>query len=642
MRLSSLLIVVATFVAAAIASLVVAGFSVTLIESSSERGVKSALDKEGLHWAEVHAEGLQVFLAGTAPSEAQRFKAISTAGTIVDAARVIDNMQAEATEGIAPPRFSIEILRNDRGISLIGLIPVATARQDMIETLRDTADGKTVTDLMETADYDVPEGWNQTVAFAMGALADLPRSKISVSSGYVAIIAMAPSGEAKRELEANLLRDVPDGVELLMEISAPRPVITPFTLRFVMDEAGSRFDACSADTAEARDTILDAAKALNLSGPTECTLGLGVPSPSWAEAVAQTLNGLGRLGGGSLTFADADIKLVALEGTDQGLFDRVVGELEASLPEVFALHSELPVPATEDGQGPPEFVATLSPEGLVQLRGRLRDQLTRETTESYAQARFGSENTYMAARLDTDLPPSWPSRVLAGLDALSFLANGTVTVTPDTLAVTGSTGDIEGKAKMSRILLDKLGETEKFTIDVTYKEALDPVAQMPSPEDCEDQIRLILSERKIQFQPGKAAMDESAAAIMDDIAEILKQCGELRLEIQGHTDSQGREEMNQALSQSRAQSVINELRERRVLTGTFTAKGYGETQPIADNGTEEGREANRRIAFVLVKPKPVVEEETTLDSAAAPMQEEAAEPAAEENQPEEDTSDDQN
>ena len=119
------------------------------------------------------------------------------------------------------------------------------------------------------------------------------------------------------------------------------------------------------------------------------------------------------------------------------------------------------------------------------------------------------------------------------------------------------------------------------------------------------------------FEPGSGTLDASAAPIIDKIAEVLRDCGQIRLEIQGHTDSQGREEMNQALSQTRAQSVLNALAERRLLTSTFTAKGYGESQPIADNDTEEGREANRRIAFVLIRPEPVAEEPTTLEAQEA-------------------------
>ena len=105
---------------------------------------------------------------------------------------------------------------------------------------------------------------------------------------------------------------------------------------------------------------------------------------------------------------------------------------------------------------------------------------------------------------------------------------------------------------------------------------------------------------------------------MDDIAEILKLCGDIPLEIQGHTDSQGREEMNLNLSQARAQSVLTEFRARRELTASYKAMGNGETVPIADNDTEEGREANRRIEFKLLRPKPSLPEaETTLESVAS-------------------------
>src|SRR6056297_2562323 len=113
MRVSSILIIAGTFVAAAVLSLVTAQFAVRLVEEKSYYGVTAALDEEELTWAEVSTDGLQVVLRGTAPSEATRFMAISTAGTVVDAARVIDDMRVEAQDDLAPPRFSVEILRND-------------------------------------------------------------------------------------------------------------------------------------------------------------------------------------------------------------------------------------------------------------------------------------------------------------------------------------------------------------------------------------------------------------------------------------------------------------------------------------------------------------------------------------------------
>ncbi|MBO9479500.1 OmpA family protein [Shimia sp. R11_0] len=605
MRLSSLLILFSTFATAGLLSLVAASLSADLIEDTSRSAVERGLTMKGMDWAEVHAEGLQIFLAGVAPSEADRFRAISAAGSIVDAARVIDNMQVPATAAIAPPRFSVEILRNDAGISLIGLIPQSADRARMLQDLEAIAGTANVADLLETADYTAPRGWGRATAYALSALEELPRSKISVQAQRVQITAMADSAEDRAILENDLLRNAPPGLEVDLAISAPRPVITPFTLRFLIDETGARFDACSADTDKARARILTAARAAGAAQNAKCIIGLGVPSTRWSDAVAMSIESLSEIGGGSITFSDADITLTAPMGTDQALFDRIVGELEGRLPEAFALLAILPpTPETEDGATVvQEFTATLSPEGLLQLRGRLPNDIARDTTDSYARARFGTDTVHMATRLDETLPASWPFRVMAGLDALSFLHNGVLTVTPDSVAVTGRTGNTEANARIAQILADKLSQTDHFAINVTYEEALDPLAALPTAEECMAAIQSLQDETKIAFEPGKGTLDASADAIIAQLAEQLDLCPDLRLEIQGHTDSQGRESMNLALSQTRAQAVLTALQDRRVLTKGFQATGYGESQPIADNGTEAGREANRRIEFIRLLPE---------------------------------------
>ncbi|MEX0304896.1 MAG: OmpA family protein, partial [Leisingera sp.] len=204
---------------------------------------------------------------------------------------------------------------------------------------------------------------------------------------------------------------------------------------------------------------------------------------------------------------------------------------------------------------------------------------------------------------------------------LSYLERGAVVVTPDTLELRGMSYSKGTPAEIARFLSASLGEAETYGLDITYEKPPEPKNKTLPPELCEAQLASAQSDAKIAFEPGSATIAAASAGTMDRIAEVLGRCGPLRLEIQGHTDSQGREVMNQNLSQARAQSVLNELRARRVVTSSFAAKGYGESEPIADNGTEEGREANRRIEFRLIRPA----------AAETPPQEETAEtPAAEE------------
>ena len=616
MRLSSVLIIVASFFSAALLSMFTANFSVKLIEDKSEIGVRSEFDKSGMTWAEVEANGLQVIIAGVAPTEALRFAALSTAGGVVDAARIIDEMQIKAVADIAPPRFSAEILLNDAGLSIIGLIPASTDRADILEQAIKNSDSSKITDLIEIADYPTPEGWQDALGFALFSMTKLQRAKISVQAGRVAIDAITDSAKEQSKLEKDLNRAAPPGLRLTLNISAPRPVITPFTLRLVKDERSAHFDSCSANTEKARQQILNAAHRAGLQGRSICILGMGSPSPKWGIAVEQGIDAITKLGTGSITFSDTNVTIVAGVGTTQVSFDRIIGELENNLPAVFALYAKLP--ETEDSSlGPQEFIATLSPEGLVQLRGRLANENMRNLTESYARATFGTSNVYMAARLVSDLPDTWPLRILTGLEALSKLSYGVVTVTPNMVVVSGSAGEQMASTKIASLLAAKLGEAEEFDIKVTYIEKLDSIAALPTPDECEAEIAAIVAISKITFEPGSATINASALGTMDDIAEILRQCGDLKLEVQGHTDSQGREEMNLNLSQARAQSVLNELRARRVLTSTYTAKGYGEINPIADNKEEAGREANRRIEFRLLRPEPAKPEmQTTLETIA--------------------------
>ncbi|MBT0958007.1 OmpA family protein [Alphaproteobacteria bacterium KMM 3653] len=604
MRLGPKIIAGTVLLLAAGGSYVSANLAAEIIERGSGEAVQNILIAEGHDWASVTTDGLQVRLSGTAPTEASRFRALSATGRVVDAARVIDEMEIEAAKPIAPPRFSIELLRNDAGISMIGLIPAEEDREALNERITRLAKGTHVTDLLEVADYPVPTGWSRSLDYGLRALDKLPRSKISIASDRVSVTAISESIPEKRRMENQLEALAPEEVVVALDITAPRPVISPFTTRFLIEDGKASFDACSVDSEGDRTAVLAAANLAGLEGEATCTLGLGAPTPDWSRAVIQGIQAVADLGEGSITFADADVTLVAVETTSQADFDRVVGALESNLPDVFSLSSVLPEPDVAEGdadEGPPEFVATRSPEGQVALRGRIPSEQVREVVTSFARARFGSERVYSAARVTEDLPDGWPVRVLAGLTALGELHNGAVVVQPEIVEVRGETGNPSAKAEISRILSEKLGEGQNFTINVTYRKVLDPLAGIPTPQECGEKITAILDNTKISFEPGSTEITGSSIGVVDEIAEVLKACheSEASFEIGAHSDSQGGEEMNLALSQQRADAVLNALIERRVLTTKITAKGYGETTPIADNDTEAGREANRRIEFRL-------------------------------------------
>ena len=582
---------------------VVAYGSALVIEERTQHVVTARLAERQVDWISVRTDGLQVHLTGTAPNEAARFRAVNMVGALVDSSRIRDGLDVTPASAIDAPDFSVQMLRTDDGVQLIGLMPEKAGEDGMSKiALADAATAlmpeTELTNMLETAEHPAPETWSEALGFGLEALRRLPRSKISVTADLVEVTAISDSEAQKRRLESDLRAIAPSGVQLVLNISAPRPVITPFTLRFVVDGEGARFDSCSADTDRAQSRILAAATAAGLTGRPLCTIGLGTPTPRWADGVVLGVRAVAELGSASITFSDGDVTLLAGSDVSQQAFDKVVGELETGLPDAFSLTSTLEKAETAI-QGPAEFTATLSAEGKVELRGRLTDDMQRQAVDAFARAAFAGADVLMATRTDAALPDGWPVRVFAGLEALAQVEEGALLVRADTVEVRGVTGSQEARGRITQILSGKLGPGQTFRVNVRYDEALDPIASLPTPEECAADVNAVISRTKITFTPASAEIATTARPVLDELAAILVACPPMQLEIAGHTDAQGSEGGNKALSQARAEAVLLALQGRRVDISGMTAVGYGEATPIADNDNEEGREANRRIEFVL-------------------------------------------
>ena len=630
-KLSSTTLALLAFILAAGLMFSVAFGAARVIESRTLKVVTARLADAGIDWITVATDGLQVQLSGTAPDEADRFRAVNMVGSLIDASRIRDGLDVAPTTGIEAPKFSVQMLRTEEGIQLIGLMPEVPGEGGLdevalTEAAAALAPGTELPDMLETAGYPAPETWNAALAFGLNALGRLEQSKISVAADVVEVTAISDSEDAKRRIEGELRAAAPEGVQLVLDISAPRPVITPFTFRFVVDAEGARFDSCSADTERAKTQILRAATAAGVEGAPVCQVGIGVPTPRWADAVSLAIKAVAELGSGSITFSDADVTLLAGGTVPQATFDKVVGELETGLPDVFSLTSTLEKQETAT-QGPAEFTASLSGEGRVELRGRLTDEMQRSAVDAFARSAFAGAEVLTATRVDPDLPDGWALRVLAGLKALAEVDEGRLLVRADLVEVTGLTGSTSARGRITQVLSEELGQGETFKVNVRYDEALDPLAALPTPEECAADVNAVIARTKITFTPASAEIATTARPVLDALAAILTNCPAMQMEIGGHTDSQGSEGGNQALSQARAEAVLMALQGRRVDVTGMTAKGFGEATPIADNGSEEGREANRRIEFVL-KGVPGAAEVVVEPGVAALADPEAATPAA--------------
>ena len=603
MHRSALLFLTISFFLVATLVFLLAGRAVQYLESKTQKSVDTALLASGQNWATTRADGLVVHLTGIAPNEAARMNALEIIGQVIDTKRISDNTSVLQSSDITEPRFSLEVLRNLDRISLIGLIPERVGRSFILDRATKIAAGGTVTDMLESSEHPVPPGWTTNLDFGLESLERLKRSKISVTPKQVRVTAVTESTEEQSAVEQALLKAKPKSVILVMEISAPRPVIAPFRFRMRIDGDNIALQSCSSDTRAARDRILRAVREAGGKQKLACDIGLGVPTTEWDEAIVQSVQTLAALGSGTLDVSDSDISLVIADPLSQSRFNSLVGSLESSLPELFSLQAVPPPKISLDGiqtaTEAPEFVATRSPEGLVQLRGRIQNQQAKESVGAFAAALFGASAVNNRTLIDPDLPDGWPTRVLAGLEGLSELNHGSIVVQPNNVEIRGVSAQPEITTKISKIFAMRFGFGTHYKIDVKHNPKLIAKDKPVDAHQCEAQLNTVLAKQQIAFAPGSSSIEASSQGVLDAIAVILRKCPDIRFVIEGHTDSQGRDEMNLSLSQQRANAVLYGLLSRRITITGLTAKGFGETQPLRDNSTETGRAANRRIAFRL-------------------------------------------
>ncbi|MBK7389874.1 MAG: OmpA family protein [Bacteroidetes bacterium] len=122
------------------------------------------------------------------------------------------------------------------------------------------------------------------------------------------------------------------------------------------------------------------------------------------------------------------------------------------------------------------------------------------------------------------------------------------------------------------------------------------IANKGCPEITKEDVKKITQiASKIFFETNSDKLKVASTVQLDELANILKKYDAANLIIEGHTDSQGEDEYNMSLSQKRTESVKMYLMGKGIMESRLTATGFGESKPIADNKTADGRAKNRRV-----------------------------------------------
>lgn len=130
------------------------------------------------------------------------------------------------------------------------------------------------------------------------------------------------------------------------------------------------------------------------------------------------------------------------------------------------------------------------------------------------------------------------------------------------------------------------------------------VEQHYSPLHCQEGVAVLLAERTIRFEEGSSTLTASSESLLDEVARALNPCIGALIEVSGHTDSSGPEDINRALSQDRARAVKQALVARGIPAQALVARGEGSSRPA--EGLESTDPANRRIEFAVIATEELV------------------------------------
>ena len=274
-----------------------------------------------------------------------------------------------------------------------------------------------------------------------------------------------------------------------------------------------------------------------------------------------------------------------------------------------------PGPAIVEPQAPPEpvavnpdyaFSARRAPDASVVISG----QMPSDPAMRYFAAI--SDGDVAAVTIAEGAPDSFLPSAEIGLRALLQLAEGQLDFATGAWSLRGTAPD---QATRDAVLAGVAGAqdaaawTTQIEVPPPPPEP-EPVAAPAQPAEpiaadtsaCAAPVSEFSARNSILFQSGAALIAAESEAALDELALDLAACPDAIVHIEGHTDADGDEGLNMALSVARAEAVVNALVSRGVTPARLYAVGYGETAPIGDNETAQGKRLNRRIV-VTVKPQ---------------------------------------
>jgi OOP family OmpA-OmpF porin len=437
--------------------------------------------------------------------------------------------------------------------------------------------------------------WNSTVPLendlagrSSAALGDsvLDKTSVVVDGRDVSVSANAFSEDGRRSAVAAV--DAVPGVRLVDDRTRLVPEAKPFVWSAERDVVRVTLGG-NAPLPALKGKLLEAARAALNGVEVADQMGLarGAP-PRFEQAALLLISQVGKLKDGRVTISDGD---VSLSGMARELGGREALALALkSLPDGFTV-------ASNDVKAPPYILQAYKDPVAVtlSLSGNVPDDNIHAVIAGASSRKFFSEKVVDNLKTSLGAPSGFVNAVVPALGALSRLSTGTLVVSDREIRLSGDALYDAAAAQIRAALPKDVPRGWQVKAEISVKPQASPV----DPTVCQQLFADLLSKATIRFETGRADIERDSAGLLDRLIEIAFRCPSANIEIAGHTDAEGEEAANQALSEKRAQAVVDYLVKAGLPADRFTAVGYGSAQPLGSNETSDGRAQNRRIEFVV-------------------------------------------
>lgn len=503
--------------------------------------------------------------------------------------------------------YSWALTRKDKALGMFGYLPEA-ALETMPAKVAGIIKEADLTLQIEAARGE-PKGLWEVIDISARLLAKLPDAKADLLGRKLTISGYLEDGNRDHmalfdTISAQVAGIAIDGIEFDFQIERPLPpVVSPFT--WGLSREGNTLAMSGFLTEPLLQQVPEKAAGLLKDGDFASSVLVARGAPDGLLAATDfSASILKQLPAGKAMLSDKILTISgALEdGNDDhvALYQKLKKQIaRAKLGDVSLdwqiVEPKKPMPKVNG------FTIRRTEAG-VDLTGAVPSEKVRKSLLELARRKFG------IAGVTSDLEV-WTRGGIAGLrnrdytrltqtalQAVSRLGSGEATLGEAGLSLKGGAYYDGALEQVQQLLAKNMPRGMELQSELAVAEPGEAV----DADRCQVLLKTALEQNTILFDSGRASISSDSFGLLDGLIYTARRCPDSRLQIEGHTDDVGDDATNQLLSERRAASVLGYLVGAGLAEERLEAIGYGETRPVADNATREGKAKNRRIEFLIL------------------------------------------